>query len=245
MRIVVLVLIIYCQPVYGHTAQDRKDSVIYFNGFFRSELDPERIQYYGIPKKIKDKLYEVDFYTLDTMLVATGEYKRKNCKRRNGVFVLYNSVGKIIVTANYRKGTLNGVYQKFYDSGLLSDSGKINRGNFIGLWKSWHFNGQPKEIRFYEMAKGIRGIQFSILTNEYKSYFINGALKDSGYFRNNRKQGVWVELLENGSVRSVGEYKHGWRKGSWRFYDKNGKLLYLRRYNSLKYDDVGERIEIK
>lgn len=241
--LITLILIFQLHP--GSHAQGRRDSVIYFNGFFRPAKEMEQIQYFGVPQKIKDQLYQVVFYTLDSVKMAMGEFKRKNVRRRNGVFVVYNSKGNIILTANYRRGTLNGVYQKFYDNGMLSDSGKINRGNLTGIWKSWYADGQLKEKRNYELARGLRGSQYSVLTKEYTSYYPSGNLNDSGYYRNNTRHGIWIEWIEGGTVRTVGEYKHGWKKGIWRFYDTKGKLLYMRRFNSLKYDDTGERIDIK
>ena len=245
MKLFVLASIMILLLPISNYAQPRNDSAIYFNGLFKPEPEQERIQYFGYPRKIKDKLYEVTFYTLDSQKVATGEFKRKNVRNRNGVFVLYNGYGNIIITAIYRKGILNGVYQKFHANGNLSDSGLISKGNFIGIWKSWHPNGRLKEQRNYEFARGVRGSLFSVLTKEFKSYYPDGNPEDSCYYRNNYRHGIWFEWLESGTIRSVGEYKNGWKKGTWKYYNAKGKLLYLRRFSSLKYDDEGERIEIK
>ncbi len=244
MRVVFIALIIYSQPVFGQSLQDRKDSVLHFNGFFRIGQFPEGLKYFSIPKKLNDQSYELTFYSLDSILIATCEYKRKNFKTRDGIFVLYSSAGKIIVTANYRNGELNGIYQKYYDNGKLADSGNFSRGAPLGLWKSWYPSGQPSEARNFLFYKGRRSLLYTALDKEYKSWYPDGNLKDSGYYSNNFRNGIWIEWIESGKIRSLGEYKNDWKKGLWKFYNTNGKLLYLRRYSSFKKDDVGERIEI-
>lgn len=227
----------YTQPVNG--------PVVYFNENFQSEIDYRPIRYYGIPQKIKRKLYVITFYSLDSQKVAMGEFNSKRFRKRNGVFAVFNYEGKIILATNYRKGLLHGSYQKFHNNGKLSDSGRLKFGFPIGTWKSWYSNGQLKEIRNHELGRGFRGMQFSVLTKEFRSYYPDGNADDSGYYQNNLKDGIWVEWEENGRVRSIGEYKNGWKKGMWKYYDPNGKLLYLRRFRSLKYDKVGERIDLK
>lgn len=245
MKLLIASVFIFIEITLPGYAQSVNRPVFYFNENFQSEIDYHPIQYYGIPQKIRRRLYVITFYSLDSQKVALGEFTSKSFRKRNGVFAVFNYEGKIILTTNYRKGLLNGSYQKFYNNGTLSDSGRMKFGFPIGTWKSWYPNGQLKEIRNYELGRGFRGIQFSVLTKEFKSYYPNGNSDDSGYYQNNLKYGIWVDWEQNGLVRSVGEYRHGWKKGIWRYYDPHGKLLYLRRFKSLKYDKVGERIDIK
>ena len=73
----------------------------------------------------------------------------------------------------------------------------------------------------------------------------DGSLDDSGYYRNNMRHGIWIEWIQSGIIRSVGEYRNGWKKGLWRYYDNKGKLLYMRRFSSFKYDEEGEYIPIR
>jgi antitoxin component YwqK of YwqJK toxin-antitoxin module len=65
----------------------------------------------------------------------------------------------------------------------------------------------------------------------YKSYFPDGSLKDSGYCHNGSRYGVWEEWTNDNTVRSIGFYKNGIKRGEWRYYDKEGKFLYLKRFN--------------
>lgn len=220
-------------------SQSDSQRIVYFNRFFESEKELEYFTYYGVPKKIKGRLYEVTLYTLSDEKAALGEYLGRRLKNRHGLFVLYNREGKIIVSANYRKNILHGVYQRFHNNGFLSDSGYVSRGRNQGVWKTWFDNGNIREIKNYTIGRTWFGYQYSYLEKEYKSWFRNGRLDDSGYYKANNREGIWVDWIENGSIRSVGVYKRNWKRGTWRYYDTKGKLLYMRRFSSFRYDDVG------
>ena len=77
----------------------------------------------------------------------------------------------------------------------------------------------------------------------YRSWFENGALKDSGYCDNGIREGVWEEWDDSVNMRAVGFYKHGMRWKDWRYYNKEGKLEYIKLYNRL--EEVTETIVLK
>jgi uncharacterized protein len=216
----------------------------YFDRNFRQETESEYISYYGYAKPLGNNIYEVEFFTMDGMRAATGEFKGRRLRQRHGVFVFYSFTGQILVTANYRKNVGHGVYQRFFLNGMLSDSGRLDRGNMTGEWKSWFDNGQLRETRFYELARGPWGHQVSYLEKEFKSWFANGKLNDSGYYRLSRREGIWIDWIEEGAVRSIGMYRRNWKKGLWRYYDASGKLLYMRRFSTFRYDSEGEYVPI-
>ncbi len=65
----------------------------------------------------------------------------------------------------------------------------------------------------------------------YMNYYPEGNIKDSGYYKNGLRDGLWIEWLDEGAIKSTGAYHHGYRKGDWKFYNRNGKLLYLKTFN--------------
>lgn len=69
-----------------------------------------------------------------------------------------------------------------------------------------------------------------LVHGQYKSFFPDGKLKDSGYFNNGLKSGVWQESSDDRKISSRGFYKKGTKRGDWRFYSPEGKFLYLRKY---------------
>lgn len=225
--------------------QEEASPVVYFDRSFEAEQDINYASYYGTPKRLHGHRYEVTFYSLDGRKVAMGEYLGKSLKNRSGVFVRYNRNGNIILSTTYKKSMIHGPFIRFYDNGQKADSGHVNRGNNYGTWKSWYDNGQLKEIRRFEIAHTARGLEFSLQTDEYISWYSDGSLKDSGYYRLNERTGVWVEWIEQGAVKSVGEYRNDWKRGDWRYYDAKGNLLYIRRFRKNRYDQKGEKIELK
>lgn len=65
----------------------------------------------------------------------------------------------------------------------------------------------------------------------YMNFYPEGTTKDSGYYKNGLREGVWEEWLENRNIRSVGFYHNGAKKNTWKYYTSGGKLLYIQHYN--------------
>lgn len=235
-----LLLMLVCES----SAQSDTSRVIYFNRAYMPEKEIDYVSYIGVPEKITNNIYQVTFYTMDGLKIAMGEYQHGNFRKRHGVFVLFDTVGKIVVSSTYKKGTLNGPYLRYFSNGRISDSGYVRRGNFSGKWMSWYDNGQPRVSCTYSRLLVRNGREMSFLDEEYKSWYPDGRLDDSGFYKNNQREGIWIDWLEEGRIRSVGLYKKNWKKGIWRYYDQQGKLLYMRRFSSFKYDKDGEFIPV-
>lgn len=225
-------------------AQADTAKVYYFNRAYQQEKDIAYVTYIGTAEKITDKIYQVTFYTLDGVKMAMGEYPNNRFKHRHGVFVVYNQDGQIVLSSTYVRGHLDGPFLRFHSNGRLSDSGYVKKGTFSGKWMSWYDNGQPKLSCNYSRILTRYGREVSFLKDEYKSWFADGQLDDSGFYKNNQKEGIWVDWLDSGRVKSVGLYHRNWKKGIWRYYDAGGKLLYMRRFSKFKYDVEGEYIPI-
>ena len=65
----------------------------------------------------------------------------------------------------------------------------------------------------------------------YKNLFANGAVKDSGYYKDGLKEGPWMHRAVNGWV-SQGVYAHGTKVREWKTYDSAGKLQEIDFYTS-------------
>jgi antitoxin component YwqK of YwqJK toxin-antitoxin module len=64
----------------------------------------------------------------------------------------------------------------------------------------------------------------------FVNYDENGAIKDSGYFDNGLKQGLWRLQVNNRRGYAIGLFNHGMRKGQWKYYDEANKLVYTEFY---------------
>ncbi|WP_127126985.1 toxin-antitoxin system YwqK family antitoxin [Pseudoflavitalea rhizosphaerae] len=65
----------------------------------------------------------------------------------------------------------------------------------------------------------------------YVNFFPDGKTKDSGYYKNGVRDGLWNEWNNDATVLAVGSYKQGRPNGDWKFYNKQGKLLYIQLYS--------------
>lgn len=64
----------------------------------------------------------------------------------------------------------------------------------------------------------------------YMNYFDNGMVKDSGYYKEGLRDGVWMHRTAEGLWK--GAYKNGIRYNEWKMYNAAGKLSLIIFYNS-------------
>lgn len=74
----------------------------------------------------------------------------------------------------------------------------------------------------------------------YINYFENGSVKDSGYYKNGLRDGVWIHRSTAGGSFWKGAYKNGVRQYEWKEYNPNGRLITLAVYNN-----KGEEVMMK
>jgi len=68
----------------------------------------------------------------------------------------------------------------------------------------------------------IKGIYYNKFTEVPFTGKING--KTTGYFKNGKRDGFWLNYWKNGQLQSKINYKNGKLEGSWISYHDNGKL---------------------
>lgn len=64
----------------------------------------------------------------------------------------------------------------------------------------------------------------------YMNYFENGAIQDSGYYKEGLRSGLWEHHLANGTYWR-GLYKNGIHVKDWKCFTREGKLLMFILYN--------------
>ncbi|NJM94024.1 MAG: membrane-binding protein [Cytophagales bacterium] len=96
----------------------------------------------------------------------------------------------------------------------------------IGLW------AQSFEIREYYPAdqKQVKEVFYvsdtttRTLDGRYTSYYINGKVESTGFYREDTATGLWHYFFETGEPKYEGYIKKGVQHGPWRFYYENGNL---------------------
>lgn len=68
----------------------------------------------------------------------------------------------------------------------------------------------------------------------YMNYYSNGAVKDSGFYKDGVRDGLWNEYFDNGQLNTSGSYFKGQKHGGWKSFNNKGKLITLAEYQQGK-----------
>lgn len=146
--------------------------------FFDANLEPvkkKQAVYVGAAIKWTDG-WKVLVYTDSLKLIMRGSYTDHTCKVKNGPFVYYN--GK--------------------DRRLLSGSYIANKR--VGLWQTWHPNGQTKDsVQFMD----------DLLQGPAYSFYSNGQMESDGWYRMGLLDSVWTWFHENSQKATIELYRGG------------------------------------
>jgi hypothetical protein len=126
----------------------------------------------------------------DYMVYAEVDSKDTDHKVADDCFYYWYNANDIKKTrGGYDGKLLHGKYTEFYPDKNLKAQGRFNKGVKTGTWKSWHTNGQYKEVVHWRSG-GRRG-KFSL-------YDESGYLVRKGQYRDERYHGVIIESGTDG-----------------------------------------------
>jgi hypothetical protein len=58
----------------------------------------------------------------------------------------------------------------------------------------------------------------------HEMYYENGQLCSKGSYKDDKRDGFWVEYSISGELMKVGEYKSGIMNGKWEYFNRGGKM---------------------
>lgn len=67
-------------------------------------------------------------------------------------------------------------------------------------------------------------------------YYDNGAVKQSGFYKDGKLHGSWVSYNQDGTKQSMGEYENGQKTGKWFFW--TGTVLNEVDYSNSRIADI-------
>jgi antitoxin component YwqK of YwqJK toxin-antitoxin module len=76
----------------------------------------------------------------------------------------------------------------------------------------------------------------------FNNYFSNGMLKDSGYYKDGLKEGIWIHRNSLAGSWFTGTYKNGMRQYEWKQYNASGRLILLIFYNKMGDEERRKQI---
>jgi len=119
----------------------------------------------------------------------------------NGQRIIYDSLGRHIITETYQMGSFAGPYIIYYQDGTIEQEGSYLNNAMEGIWTTYYPNGQIKE-------------EVTMAGNEengpFKEYHENGALKAVGQYLNGPKEDGKLKIYDkNGDLEREMECTSG------------------------------------
>lgn len=156
------------------------------------------------------------FYRSDSTLERIITYKNG---LKNGPEQVFDELGHIREEIQMENNLKSGISRYFYDSGELL--------------KTVPFVNNKEEGRGFEYDKDGR----IITVTTYRNGFIYAEEQINRYNAKGQRTGLWRDLYPIGNVKEEGNWTNGLRNGVFKFFEKNGKLQKMEKY------EMGELIE--
>ncbi|HET6243778.1 MAG: toxin-antitoxin system YwqK family antitoxin [Bacteroidetes bacterium] len=168
----------------------------------------------------------------DKMIVSTGDYTLffstgeilEQGKIKDSLNVdtarVFNKSGELLYLKIFNDKNNTGKYYisdgdftEYYNNGKLWFEGAVENHEEIGLWTEYDKDGNI-------LWKGNFYNAFYWSSN----YYLNGSIKDSSYFENNKQQGIYKLWYENGKISQITNWKDHLQDGEQIYFHDNGQL---------------------
>ncbi|MBL7740014.1 MAG: hypothetical protein JNK14_12415 [Chitinophagaceae bacterium] len=171
----------------------------------------------------------------------------------------WNSSGQLIAIRHYDASKFFRIQNEFTRSGpkqVVYPLTKLYRKNRrqanYYMHASYSFSFDDHHPHHFSLQQAVQnnitpGNSYRPLFDEclhhglYMNFYSNGAVKDSGYYKNGLKDGIWIHREESGSY-VTGVYKNSLKTGDWKQYDAKGKLQYFIFYDKKGREEWRKRI---
>lgn len=191
-----------------------------------------------------------NFYYENGNKSSSGNYEKGTF---TGLWKTWTEDGKLVQETDYIAGTNskiinvwdkennqtvsdgNGTYYSYYDDGSLFETGQVLNGKKVGIWTSYHENGNKKEEGLFN------GDTFKLVnawdkknnlivkegSGNYISYQLESyELLEKGAYKNGLKEGYWETYQPNSTdIQQKANYSHGKLEGTLTSYYLNGNIL--------------------
>lgn len=182
----------------------------------------------------------------DGTLLRRTEYE---AGKMNGADRSYHRNGKIHFETHYSKGEKSGSYKSWRQDGSLMNSGAYSEGKKTGIWNTYdqqrrltaeqsfsedQLNGQSV---FYRVQKDTQlgdppriDHKCEYRNNQrngmYIEYFEDGGVYQTIEYREGKKNGVMKEFFSSGQVKLEIPFRDDKRHGTMVEYARNGEIVY-------------------
>lgn len=206
----------------------------------------------GVTVKQGDHWYLFAVYP-DTGTLVTAYFKDQDLLIKDGPFTLYHTKNVKAIEGRFADNIPVGLWKQWYENGQLKDSGFLVSNNMAGTWRSWYENGVLSSVAEYPDPDSIyvqrssnivvppKGSSildyrppFNSKHGQWKSYYPNGVLRDSGNYNHGGKQGLWKNYYDSAQLESIGSFRNSYPDGEWQYFRKDGTISTKENYDRNK-----------
>lgn len=195
------------------------------------------------------------FYTKNEEEVQTqalSDYYRDITKINDTTYrVIQYSKSNVLQSEAYARNVaplvFHGKQVKYYDNQQIESEGFYENGYPQGSSKKYHYNGQLKEEGMYTF----RTVKRKSLTIK-ESVFNLETYKDStGTTWVEKGTGDFKTFFKNGNIQQTGRYESGEKVGVWKAFTEDKKPVYEEKYakgmleSGVSYDSLGKTYSYK
>jgi TonB family protein len=204
----------------------KKDTVLKYLDSNLQPTNEKNVVYFGVAIKKKEGWLLYALYP-DTTPVIQAWFKDKQLKIKNGPYTVYYPKRVVAENGYYTENKMNGVWQSWHPNGEKKDSGLMKNDQLVGLWKEWYLNGRLKyECEYREesfnLASQFSDAYFGIKNGNFTSWYENGNLESTGFYKNDVMNEEWKWFHSNGNASTIEKYKEG-KIISLQCFDTTGK----------------------
>ncbi len=152
------------------------------------------------------------FYHSNGKLSAEGNLSKG---KYEGIIKFYSESGALVEKSGYSRDTLHGHFISYFENGNIKAEGEKVYDKKDGLWK-YYLEGGTLDAE--------EDLRLGNLHGRAINYYANGKIKDIGYFKDGKRDSLYISYFINGQIESTGYYENGLREGNWTWYFENGQL---------------------
>lgn len=166
-----------------------------YKKFYENGIIEQEGQY---QKNYKNGLWK--FYTSDGKPSRKENYKINFISVKDGPYEEYWPSGSVKFRCIWIDGKREGVFQKFFENGVVEQTGEFHNDLIEGTLSVFYPNGtlKGKTTSLYGKADG-----------PSEEYYENGQLKEKGNYKNDSKEGIWESYDKKGQLIKKEHYHKG------------------------------------
>ncbi|MDD2489216.1 MAG: hypothetical protein WC108_04685 [Bacteroidales bacterium] len=249
------IIIIFALLINSSCSSGTKEVISYYeNG------NPKLVYYIKKDNGVKNKVAEKLYYE-NGKLKYEGKFEQNE---RTGKWFYYFENGNIFAQCDYTnsKSGNNWEVNKIDKTKIVTNKDKVKEVTYYpdGALAAIKiiYDKYEKEYSFFQSFQLLeeRTYKGNILNGQSLSFYENGKINSTNYFKDGMQDSIYVLYYENGSTQIKGNFKMDNKIGKWEFFKKDGtsdgeeiygedgSILKSRNTGIKLYDKEGNEIKI-